>query len=180
MITNKINKVFLILLILILYISIEFKINYKNIVYYPKFKLDEYKNIFFYLNKNLYENQTKIENIFILIIIFPFLKNEIIITKKNPLYGLIKKLFNIKNNEEIKINKNNLNMFSHKFNEFLYYKWEILPNKNKTNYLRHIIYHYYNDECLKIFEKSLNLNIKYYIDNNKITYNLINDLMSKI
>ena len=146
MIKNKLNKiVFVILFILILY---------------------NYKNNFILINKNLFKKHTKIENIFILITIFPFLKKEIIITKKNPIYGIFNKLFNNKNNEVIKINKNQLNIFSNKFNELLYYKWEILPNKNKTNYLRHIIYHYYNEECLKIFDKSLNLNIKYYIDNN--------------
>jgi hypothetical protein len=131
---------------------------------------------------NLFRNKNKIENIFILISIFPFFKKEIILTKKNPLYNLYKKILNIKNNKVIKIYKNNKTDFSLKFQDLLYYKWEDLPNKNKTNYIRHILYHYYPEECLYIYEKSLNLNIKYYIENNreKISYEFITDLMSKI
>jgi hypothetical protein len=54
-------------------------------------------------------------------------------------------------------------------------------NRNITNYLRHIIYHYYNEEWLNIYDQSLNLNIKYYFDNNKNkSYELISELMSKI
>ena len=56
MIKNKLNKiVFVILFILILY---------------------NYKNNFILINKNLFKKHTKIENIFILITIFPFLKKR--------------------------------------------------------------------------------------------------------
>ena len=77
---------------------------------------------------------------------------------------------------------NNITNFSHKFKTLLYYKWDHLPNKNKTNYIRHILYHYYSSECLKIYENSLNLNVGYYIINNKdiISYESIHSLISKI
>lgn len=180
---TKIHSIFIFLIII--YISIT-KFKYEIISEYPKFLLDEYKNIFDLINKkkmyDLFRNKNQIENIFILISIFPFLKKEIILTKKNTLYNLYKKILNIKNNKVIKIYKNNKTDFSLKFKDLLYYKWEDLPNKNKTNYIRHILYHYYPEECLYIYEKSLNLNIKYYIDNNreKISYEFITDLMSKI
>jgi hypothetical protein len=176
----------LFMLITIIYISIKTKTNYEAILDYPKFIIGEYKKIFDFLNKkktlDLFRKKSKIENIFILISIFPFFKKEIILTKKNTLYNLYKKILNIKNNKVIKIYKNNKTDFSLKFKDLLYYKWEDLPNKNKTNYIRHILYHYYPEECLYIYEKSLNLNIKYYIDNNreKISYEFITDLMSKI
>lgn len=179
----KIYSIFIFLIVI--YISIT-KFKYEIISEYPQFLLDEYKNIFDLINKkkmyNLFRNKNKIENIFILISIFPFFKKEIILTKKNPLYNLYKKILNIKNNKVIKIYKNNKTDFSLKFQDLLYYKWEDLPNKNKTNYIRHILYHYYPEECLYIYEKSLNLNIKYYIENNreKISYEFITDLMSKI
>ena len=154
---------------------------------YPNFILEEYKNIFDLLNKrnnfNLFIKKTKIENIFILIIIFPFLKKEkeIIITKRNSIFKIVQKLFNSQYNKRIKINKNNFNNFSASFKDFLHYKWETIFNRNITNYLRHIIYHYYSEECLNIYEQSLNLNIKYYFDNNiNKSYELISDLMSKI
>ena len=181
-----VEKIFsLVIFTIILYISIGIKLKYEIILDYPKFILDEYKNIFDTLNKrnnfDLFRKKNKIENIFILIIIFPFLKKEILITKKNPIYELLSRMIHSKNNEIIKINKNLKNFFFHRFKDLLYYKWEILPNKNQTNYLRHILYHYYNEDCLNIYEKSLNLNIKYFFDNyDKKSYEIITDLMSKI
>ena len=157
----------------------------KIVLDYPKFYIDEYKNIFDLLNKrntlDLFSNKNKIENIFILITIFPFIKNEITLTKKNPIYDLYKNIFYI-NNDIIKIQKNNIKRFSFKLQKILYYKWETIPNKNQTNYLRHILYHYYPITCLYIYEKSLNLNINNYIkENNKIlSSDKITDLMSKI
>ena len=157
----------------------------KIVLDYPKFYIDEYKNIFDLLNKrntlDLFSNKNKIENIFILITIFPFIKNEITLTKKNPIYDLYKNIFYI-NNDIIKIQKNNIKRFSFKLQKILYYKWETIPNKNQTNYLRHILYHYYPRFCLYIYEKSLNLNINNYItkSNKKLSLDKITDLMSKI
>ena len=172
----------LFMLITIIYISIKTKTNYEAILDYPKFIIGEYKKIFDFLNKkktlDLFRKKSKIENIFILISIFPFLKKEIIITKKNPIY----ELFKVYNNEIIKINPKNKNYISLSFKYLIYNKWENLPNKNKTNYIRHILYHYYPEKCLYLYEKSLNKNIMYYIHNNreKISNEFIIDLMSKI
>jgi len=170
---HKVKKIYskkflLFIFIIILFYIIHLRNKYEIILDYPKFILDEYKIIFNLLNKNnnfdLFNNKTKIENIFILIMIFPFLKKEIIITKKNAIYELCMKFISFKK-KRIKIKKNYFTKFSAIFKSFIFYKWETLPNKNKTNYLRHILYHYYNDECLNIYEESLNINIKYYFDN---------------
>lgn len=174
----------LFILIIIIYISIKTKSNYEAILDYPIFIIDEYKKIFDFINKkktfDLYRKKNKIETIFILISIFPFLKKEIIITKKNAIYILCKKFFNF-NKKRLKINKNHLTNFSVIFKSFIFYKWETFPNRNKTNYLRHILYHYYSDECLNIYELSLNINIKYYFDKKEEkSYELLSDLMSKI
>ena len=57
---------------------------------YPELLPDEYKNYFDCIKNekilDIFSNKNKIENKFILITIFPFLKKEIIITKKNPIY----------------------------------------------------------------------------------------------
>jgi hypothetical protein len=88
---------------------------------------------------------------------------------------------NLKIDEDIKLSKRYKTMFSLSFKEFIYYKWDDLPNKNKTNYIRHILFHFYPKECLDIYENALNLNIGYYIDKNKekISYEIANDLISK-
>ena len=86
-------------------------------------------------NFNIFRGKNQIEIIFILISIFPFLKNEIIITKKNPAYEFMKYIFNINNNEMMKINKNNKTYFSARFKKILYYNWNFLPNRNKSNYI---------------------------------------------
>ena len=174
--------ILLILYIIFTFLPISIK---KNELDYPMFIIDEYKNYFDLIDTKkafaLFRNKNKIENIFILIIIFPFLKEEILITKRNPFYPFIKHIFNINDSKIIKICKNNKTYFSNKFKELLNYKWEILPNKNKTNYIRHIIYHYYPKECLILYEQSLNLNIRHYIEKNrqKMTYEKINILLSK-
>ena len=132
-------------------------------------------------NLDLILKENKIETIFILISLIPFLKNEIIITDNKYIYPFIRQIFNLEGNKSIKINKNSKIELSLKFKEIIHYKWEDIPDKNKTNYIRHILYHYYPEECLQVYETSLNLNIKSCIDNNKdkLNYNLISDLMSK-
>lgn len=170
------------IIFIIIIFTFIFKFNSKIILEYPKFILNEYRNIFDLLKKKnfyLLNKETNIESIFILIIVFPFLKNEIIITKRNSIYKLFIKYFNFKNNGRIKLNQTFFSNFSNKLEDFLNYKWEKLLNRNNTNYLRHILYHYYSEECLKIYEKSLNMNIKYYLGNNKLSHELIIDLMSK-
>ena len=194
----KINNIYtnsykpFLFLIIFLFSTIEYRLypgknfNHYFILDYPEVSIDLYKNIFDLLNKkntlDILRKETKIENIFVLITIFPFLKKKIILTKKNSIYKLYNHLLNFNNKRIIEIKKEQLLNFSLKFKELLYYKWELLPNKNITNYIRHIIYHYYSEECLHIYDKSLNLNFKYFINDNKKQQSneFISDLMSKI
>ena len=110
----KVVKIYLIKILLIKFILI---LSYKIFIQleledekkiYPTFILDDLKNIFDLLNKknnfDIFKQKTKIENIFIFIIIFPFLKKEkeIIISKRNSLYKLFRKFFNNQNNKILK------------------------------------------------------------------------------
>ena len=65
-----------------------------------------------------------------------------------------------------------------KLKDLLYYKWEIIPNKNLLNCIRYITNNYYNEYCLEIFDKSLNLNFKNYIKKkrNKLSLKDIHEL----
>lgn len=172
------------LYIIIAYLFNEILIKRKKILLYPYLIIDDFKNYFDLINNkhtfDLFRTQKKIKNIFILISIFPFIQKEIFITKKNNIFGFLENIFETKNNSILKISKRNITYFSTKFKELLYYKWEYLPNKNNTNYIRHILYHYYPNDCLNVFENSLNINIRYFINNNKdnYSYDLINDLIS--
>ena len=130
--------------------------------------------------------KTTIEHIFLLIGIFPFLKNNSTITfkiKDKKIYKLFKSIRkNKKLKRNIKINKNDFHLFNEQFNELINYKWELIPNLNISKTIRYIINNYYNKTCLYIFDKSLNLNIKYYIENNKyqLSKKQIKNLMCKI
>ena len=139
-------------------------------------------------NINLYINikKTKIENIFILIGMMPFLKNNSSISYKinnKEIYKLLKNIFNNKiiKNKIIKFDKNDFNIFNKKIYDLIYYKWEIIPDHNITDNIRSIINNYYNESCLDIFDKSLNLNFKYFIKNNKNELSIedIENLLSK-
>jgi len=61
---------------------------------------------------DIFSEKNKIKNIFILISIFLFIKVEIIITKKHPIYDFYKYIFDIKDNNFILISKNELKNFS--------------------------------------------------------------------
>ena len=180
---SYIYKVIIIILIIIL--SFKFR-NNSDVLEYPTLLLNSFKDIFDKINikNNLdyFYEKTKIENIFILLSIFPFLKKEIRITKQNPLFHLYQQIFNVTNDKIIKLNKNNKTIFPSNFKNLLHYKWEILPEINITNYLRHILYHYYPEQYLNIYEDSLNLNIKFFINDNinRLSYDSISDLMSKL
>lgn len=139
-------------------------------------------------NINLFINiqKTKIENIFLLIGVIPFLKNNSTIIfriNKKEIYQLFKNIFIYKkiNNKIIKIYEYDLQYLNEKFNDLMNYKWEFIPKKIMINNFRYIINNYYNEYCLEIFDQSLNLNYKYYIHNNKNKLSLedIKDLMSK-
>lgn len=126
-------------------------------------------------NINLYINmkKTKIETIFLLIGILPFVKNNSVISFKinnMEIYKLFQIIFKKKKikNKIIKLNENDLQFFIENFSYLLFYKWELIPFKKILNNIRYIINNYYNESCIELFDKSLNLNFKYYIQNKKI------------
>lgn len=160
-------------------INIKKYINKNFLILINKFKL---LNLKFSLNKN----KAKIENIFILIEAIPFIKKKIIIKQKNnkEIYELFENIFKMNNKRDngiIIIRKRDYLYIIQIFKELINYKWELIPTKIELNFLRYIINNYYNEKCLIIFDKALNLNFKYYIKNNKnklVNKDIIN-LMSK-
>ncbi len=131
------------------------------------------------------DKKSKIENIMKLIGILPFLQNNLIIFKKRNkiIYELFKSFINNRqiNNNIIKIDKNCFDYLKKNFNNIINFKWELIPKLDIINNVRHIIHNYYNEFCLDIFDKSLNLNLNYYINKNKykLSFNEILELMSK-
>ena len=139
-------------------------------------------------NINLFINikKTKIENIFLLIALIPFLKNNsTLLYKINDIevYRLFRIIFKDKKiqNKIIEVNEYDIINVIEKFIELLYYKWELIPNKKILNIVRYIINNFYNESCLEIFDKSLNLNFKNFIQNKRNILSLedISELMSK-
>ena len=63
----------------------------------------------------------------------------------------------------------------------LYYIWELIPKQFMLDNIRYFINNYYNESNLVVFEESLNLNYKSYIQNkiNEITFEEIKNLLSK-
>lgn len=139
-------------------------------------------------NINLFINikKTKIENILLLIALIPFLKNNsTLLYKINDIevYRLFRIIFKDKKiqNKIIEVNEYDIINVIEKFIELLYYKWELIPNKKILNIVRYIINNFYNESCLEIFDKSLNLNFKNFIQNKRNILSLedISELMSK-
>jgi len=165
-----------------------FKLNYncsKQIFIDYKF-YEEISEINSKINILINIKKTKIENIFLLIAIVPFLKDNSTISfriNKKEIYELFKIIFNNKiiKNRIIKFNEYDLNNLKEKFNDLINYKWDFIPKPIINNNFRYIINNYYNENCLEIFEQSLNLNYQYYIhiNKNKLSLEDINDLMSK-
>ena len=110
-----------------------------------------------------------LENVFLLLGIIPFLKNNSTLFYKindKRVYKFLKKILNKKiKNKIIKLNYNDLIYFNTKIKELLYYKWDYIPNKFILDNLRYIINNYYNETNLDIFQKTLNINYKSYIQN---------------
>ena len=171
---------------LIIYFQKLIKNNNGDIFKYPLFQINEYQNYFDLINTNYFSNtywsKYKIENIFLLIVILPFLKTNINISNNLYIRNFFKNIFNIDNNEAIIINNNNVTDFSNNCKRILNYNWEFLPSRNKTDYIRHILNHYYTEDCVKSYDDSLNMNIKNYIEIKKDNFNYkeIKDFMSKI
>jgi len=149
--------------------------------------------LFFDKNKHLNESIsyllsntkiTKIEKIFIIISLIPFLKsNKIKVKNRNKIINkLIRTIIPINKFKYKNIKKNNYKYYQIEFNDLLYYKWDKIPKINLINNVRSIINNYYSELYLTIFDKSLNLNLKYYIKDNykKLSSKDIKNLLSKI
>ena len=130
------------LFIIITIFSTRKKRIFENVLDYPIFQINEYKKAFDLLNKkntfDIFRRNNNVENIFILISIFPFLKREIILTKKNKIYNILKQIFIQNGKGIIEIKKNQALFLYNKFNYLINFKWEYIPHKNKTNFIRHI------------------------------------------
>ena len=139
-------------------------------------------------NVNLLMNikKSKLENIILLLAIIPFLKNISTLSYKINNKGIYKFFRKILNNKikykVIKFDYNDLQTFNKMMKNLLYYEWELIPTKCILDSLRFIINNYYNETNLDVFQKSLNMNYKSYIQNKKIemTYDEIKNLLSKL
>ena len=138
-------------------------------------------------NINLLMNikKSKLENIILLLGIIPFLKNNSTLSYKinnKGIYKLFNKILNKKIKYKIiKFNYNDLHTFNKKMKKLLNYEWELIPKKFVLDNLRYIINNYYNETNLVMFQESLNMNYKFYIQNkkNEISYEEIKNFLSK-
>lgn len=158
-------------------------------------------SINFFLNDNIYNDildinsnvnllinikKSKLESIFLLLGIIPFLqKNSTLSYKINNkgIYKFFKKILNEKMKYKIiKFGYNDLYSFNKILKKLLYYNWELIPKKLVLDHLRYIINNYYNDSNLILFQESLNKNYKSYIQNkrNEMTYDDLMNLLSKL
>ena len=175
------------IIFIIFFFLIKVKIKKVNITspYFINYNSNNLNSINNNINLLLNFNKTKIENIFILIVLMPFLKTTLKIkkTKKRiEFFELIKYIFNkTENNYYIKINPCDFHFFIKQFNNTINYQWELIPQTNIINNLRYILIKYYNEVCLEIFDKSLNFNFEFYIkvNKNKLKFNEIYNLLSK-
>ena len=73
-------------------------------------------------------------------------------------------------------------IFIIRMKELLYYKWELIPKQLILDSLNYIINNYYNETNFFIFQASLNMNYRSYIQNkiNEISYEEIKNLLSKL
>jgi len=139
-------------------------------------------------NVNLLMNikSSRFENIILFLGIIPFLKNNSTLSYKindKGLYKFFKKILNKQiNNRIIKLDYNDLYCFNERIKELLFCKWELIPKQFILNNLRYIINNYYNETNSFLFQKSLNMNYKAYIQNkkNEMSYDEIKNLLSKL
>ena len=128
---------------------------------------------------------SKLENIFLLLGIIPLLKNNSTLSYKinnKGIYKLFKKILNKKiKYKVIKLDYNYLLYFNKIMKVLLYYIWELIPKQFMLDNIRYFINNYYNESNLVVFEESLNLNYKSYIQNklNEMTFEKIKNLLSK-
>lgn len=142
-------------------------INYINNHYFEFIRNINEIDLYYLLNRKKY----KIEIIFLLINTIPFIQKKITIkgNKNNKMHLLMKDIFKNKifNNDYIYIDNNDYYYLIQNFDEIINYEWEFMPQKIFIDNLRFIINNYYNEKCLRIFEKSLNYNFKIYIEKKK-------------
>jgi len=128
----------------------------------------------------------KLENIFLLLCIIPFLKNNSTLSykiKNKEIDNFLKKAFKNKRIKYkiIKFDYNDFKSFNEKINELLNYNWELIPVKFMLDNLNYIINNYYDEPNIKLFQSSLNMNFKSYIQGKKkeLSYKDIESLLSK-
>jgi len=127
-------------------------------------------------NINLLINikKPKLDNIFLLLGIIPFLKNNSTLSykiKDKIIYNIFKNSSKTKLKYKIiKLDYNDLCYFDKIIKKLLYYEWELIPRQFMLNNLMYIINKYYNEQNLVVFQKSLNMNynIGYSIPHNFI------------
>jgi len=139
-------------------------------------------------NVNIFMNikKPKLENIFLFLGIIPFLKNNSTLSYKinnKGIYNFFKKILNKQiKNKIIKLDYNDMHPFNLKMKELLYYEWELIPKQIILDSLNYIINNYYNEANFFIFQTTLNMNYRLYIQNkmNEISYEEIKYLLSKL
>ena len=131
---------------------------------------------------------SKLESIFLLLGIIPFLKNNSTLSYKinnKEIYNFIKEVFKNKikkiNHKIIKLDFIDFKTVNEKLEELLNYRWELIPEKIILDNIRYIIDNYYNESNFDIFQKSLYMNYNFYIQLKKkeITFNNLVNLLSK-
>lgn len=158
-------------------------------------------SINFFLNDNIYNDileinnnvnllinvkKTKLESIFLLFGIIPFLKKNSTLSYKINNKGIYKFFKNILNEKMkykiIKIGYNDLHFFNKILKKLLYYNWELIPKKLMLDHFRYIVNNYYSDSNLILLQESLNMNYKSYFQNkrNEMTYDELKNLLSKL
>jgi hypothetical protein len=158
-------------------------------------------SINFFLNNNIYNDileinsnvnllinikKSRLENIFLLLGIIPFLKKNSTLSYKINNKGIYKFFKNIMKekmkNKIIKFGSNDLHSFNKIMTKLLYYNWELIPKKLILDHFRYIVNNYYIDSNSILFQKSLNMVYKSYIHNkrNEMTYDELTNLLSKL
>ena len=154
-----------------------------------------------FINKDFYEDAleinsnidllidtklSKLENIFLLVGIIPFLKNNSSLSYKinnKEIYNFFKKFFKNSKNEHniIKFGYTDFNTFNENLNELLNYKWELIPEKYLLDNLRYVINNYYNETNFDSYQNLLNINYNFYFQKRKkeITFKDLESLLSK-
>ena len=148
---------------------------------------------FFYDVKSVSKNKdllikaknTKIINLFLLIALIPFYESEsklfYKINKKDSISLYINKFGERINYNLIKLKKEDFGEKQNELIKLLNYEWEIIPSIKIINFMRYIINNFYHEDCLTIFDTSLNLNYKVYIEKNRnnISLKMKSELISK-